>query len=108
MYRYNKKRMQGGGQPVQQGGPQMAPVPQQQPQRPQMNVQQQPQGGTNPCDQALTMVLTENEKLKHQVEKHKEAWEIMCAEKTRRYNELMAEKNTLECEIRYAKMDGKI
>ena len=49
-----------------------------------------------------------HEKLKHQVEKHKEAWEIMCAEKTRRYNELLAEKDTLECEIRYAKMDGKI
>ncbi len=63
MYRYNKnRRMQGGGQPVQQGGPQIAPVPQQQPQRPQMNVQQQQTSG--PCDQALTMVLTENEKLK--------------------------------------------
>jgi len=58
-YNRDKKRMQGGGQPVQQGGPQMAL------ERPQMNVQQQqPQRGTNPCDQALTMVLTENEKLK--------------------------------------------
>ena len=50
----------------------------------------------------------ENEVLKHQVEKHKEAYSLMCAEKTRRYNELMDEKNSLECEIRYAKMDGKI
>lgn len=50
----------------------------------------------------------ENESLKHQVEKHQEAYALMCAEKTRRYKELMDEKNTLECEIRYAKMDGKI
>ena len=50
----------------------------------------------------------ENEKLKYQIEKHQEAWEMMCAEKTRRYNELMTEKNTLEGEIRYARMDGKI
>ena len=50
----------------------------------------------------------ENEKLKYQIKKHQEAWEMMCAEKTRRYNELMTEKNTLEAEIRYARMDGKI
>lgn len=50
----------------------------------------------------------ENESLKHQVEKHKEAYSLMCDEKTRRYKELMDEKNTLEAEVRYNKMDGKI
>jgi DNA anti-recombination protein RmuC len=50
----------------------------------------------------------ENEKLKAAIQKHEEAYSLMCSEKSRRYKELMDEKNTLECEIRYAKLDGKI
>lgn len=50
----------------------------------------------------------ENEKLKAANVKHQEAWQMMCSEKTRRYKELIDEKNTLEAQIRYAKFDGKI
>lgn len=65
----NIRRMQGGGQPVQQGAPQMVPVPQQQPQRPHMNVQQQqPQGPVDPKDKALAMVIEQNERLKQQLQ----------------------------------------
>ncbi len=49
----------------------------------------------------------ENELLKHQVEKHKEAYSLMCSEKTRRYNELMVEKNKLEAKERYRVLDSK-
>ena len=49
----------------------------------------------------------ENEKLKHQVEKHKEAYSLMCAEKTRRYDELMAEKKKLETKELCDALDGK-
>lgn len=49
----------------------------------------------------------ENELLKHQVEKHKEAWEIMCSQKTKKYNELMVEKNKLEAKERYRVLDSK-
>ena len=55
MYRYNKKRMQGGGEQA------MVPV---QGQQPALTHPQPNQQVSNPCDQALTMVLTENEKLK--------------------------------------------
>ena len=64
MYRYNKnRRMQGGGQPPQTQMPPQQAVPQTQMPPQQMTPQSQ-QGRANPCDQALTAVLTENEKLK--------------------------------------------
>ena len=54
----------------------------------------------------------ENESLKHQVEKHKEAYSLMCAEYTRRYDELMAEKKKLEtkelCDALDAENSSKI
>ena len=50
----------------------------------------------------------ENEKLKEAIQNHQEAYSLMCSEKSRRYKELMDEKNKLECKIRYAKLDGKI
>ena len=43
--------------------------------------------------------------LNHKIEKHKEAYSLMCAEKTRRYNELMIEKEHLEAKERYNIMD---
>ena len=45
--------------------------------------------------------------LKHKIEKHKEAYSMMCAEKTRRYNELMKEKKSLESEIVGMKLDAR-
>jgi len=47
----------------------------------------------------------ENEKLKLIVEKQNEAYSLMCTEKTRRYNELMIEKEQLEAKERYNIMD---
>ncbi len=47
----------------------------------------------------------ENEKLKLIIEKQKEAYSLMCTEKTRRYNELMIEKEQLEAKERYNIMD---
>ena len=64
MYRYNKnRRMQGGGQPPQTQMPPPQAVPQTQVPPQQMTPQSQ-QGKANPCDKALTMLLSENEKLK--------------------------------------------
>tara|TARA_R100000734_G_C3247120_1_gene49899 strand:+ start:101 stop:352 length:252 start_codon:yes stop_codon:yes gene_type:complete len=50
---------------------------------------------------------SENEKLKHQIEKHKEAYSLMCSEKTRRYDELMVEKRKLEAKEQYDALDAK-
>jgi len=47
----------------------------------------------------------QNEKLKLIVEKQNEAYSLMCSEKTRRYNELMIEKEQLEAKERYNIMD---
>jgi chromosome segregation ATPase len=58
-------------------------------------------------EKATEALKEENESLKHQVEKHKEAYSLMCAEKTRRYNELMDEKNKLEKKELYDAMDAK-
>ena len=43
----------------------------------------------------------------HKIEKHMEAYSLMCAEKTRRYNELMKEKQSLETEIIGMKLDAR-
>lgn len=47
------------------------------------------------------------EDLLRKIELHKEAYSIMCAEKTRRYNELMKEKESLESEIVGMKLDAR-
>jgi uncharacterized coiled-coil DUF342 family protein len=45
--------------------------------------------------------------LNDKIEKHKEAYSLMCAEKTRRYNELKDEKEKLERKELYDVLDGK-
>tara|TARA_R110001592_G_scaffold362314_1_gene675750 strand:- start:2114 stop:2428 length:315 start_codon:yes stop_codon:yes gene_type:complete len=51
----NMRRMQGGGQPVQQGAPQMVPAPQQQSQPSAM-------------ERAMGVIIEQNERLKQQVQ----------------------------------------
>jgi hypothetical protein len=47
------------------------------------------------------------EDLLEKIELHKKAYSMMCAEKTKRYNQLLEEKNKLENKIFYDELDAK-
>lgn len=55
----------------------------------------------------LNIISSENHLLNNQVEKHKEAYSLMCSQKTKKYNELMVEKNKLEKKELYNVLDAK-
>ena len=50
-------------------------------------------------------IVDEYESLKNQIEKQNEAYSLMCAEKTRRYNELLIKYEKLQAKERYNIMD---
>ncbi len=52
-------------------------------------------------------IVDEYESLKNQIEKQNEAYSLMCAEKTRRYNELLIKYQKLQAKERYNIMDNK-